>query len=398
MTHVLVDFMSALTTWWVTVDVDKNMNNRADEASENTLQPQSIQDIGLLSRLDAIKAREFPFRMLGGALKARDMPSARGWAPLIEKYTDAQATPEQTLAWLAGLDEIFANSLLYGDKAIAMFDIEQSVAETLASRLDTLIPDNSLFAQYFPFQAPHDALLGASLNPVGVDLSTEDGVSRLCLCSKRYFTSRETINTSSFDDTVRESFELYDEIIGVRRGVYQAYDFFVVNAGAGRLEIHLDICRPMLGQDIKKAFTHLRQTFEDWAFAECNVSRHAFQQRNFQPTVAALYSQLDGNVLKLDHATSTGSVKSERMRRHGSDLRVEDFHHAGMQAVPSTDHFGITKEWPGPSGIGHPSITVSGHFSAAGTEGSNIGFAIVRNCADGSDFELALSKLEILDE
>jgi hypothetical protein len=193
--------------------------------------------------------------------------------------------------------------------------------------------------------------------------------------------------------SARQSFHGFDELIGIKSGYIQAFDRVVISP-EGRLELHLDLCCSMSGEDMEQYKIYYVNLLKDFSEKFLGISASWLDVSvNFFPKIIALYNDSDGEVLALEHTTSTKSVKGERMRSRKLDLRKETFHVEGMKSVPSTDIYAIKKGWKTSSFGDHSySVSIPGKLPSAGSAFGFIRHVLVEGCLDFSEFELALSK------
>ncbi|WP_346727696.1 hypothetical protein [Escherichia coli] len=130
-----------------------------------------------------------------------------------------------------------------------------------------------------------------------------------------------------------------------------------------------------------------------YLFHKENSYHVAFIRKNIFTAIDKLYKSADGTILKLGHATGTGSVKEEKMRKRKDDLRKEKYHAAGLAAIGGkTNNFSISKQWNG----AHNNILtmhVPGHFSLISSSLPFINHVIIEGCVCKSDYELLMSKV-----
>lgn len=341
-----------------------------------------------IAYLDALKRRSISFRLLQNELRVRDLPTAKGWLPLLEKYKAKVSSPTIYEEWTAGLQGIYWNHILYGPKAVRVFKVEKDVCEKVKKLLPGLVSKKSEFAKNYPLPISETELQKATFNPTPTG---SDDAGRLVLCAKRVFKAREPIELNDFDDEIKDAFGNYDELIGVRCGVTQAFDRIDVLPEKGEIHVYIDLSPMISGEEITRAFPFHIDQFNRWMAGPIGHPVLVDGGVNFYPAIAKLYNDADGRIIRLGHATGTKSIKEERMRSKLLDLREELFHKEGIKAIKDTDAYSISKVWDTASGF--PKAVIPGHFSMAGAEKALVRYAIIDGCAGITDFDMILSKL-----
>lgn len=351
----------------------------------------------MLSTLDflgALRTRGASFRILQSEFKLHDLPSATGWDKLTEQYTGQAAHEPEQIRRATELADIYLRQLLFNSKAVFIFQVPTELLLGLAEQLRAVDVSGSPYVTCFPLTLGSEQLKEQPYSPSYPTQVIEDGdCLRVVMCVKRAFKAREEIDVREFMADDRERLSGYDEVIGIRAGIRQAFDSIVLNTSSGRLEIYVDLCCPMKAEEINNAGNWYR----DWVKArarEADIERDLqFVPLNFFPLIAALYEQADGRVVSLGHSTGTRSLKDEKMRGRNLDLRDELFHKEGLRAIGRTDAFSICKQWEKSIGSGVLSITIPGHFSMAGQLTSWVNYAELEGATTGDEIAFLLAKL-----
>jgi len=353
----------------------------------------------LIKYLNATRARQnsFSFGTVRAILNEKfGVPTAQGWDLLIQRYHAISPTHKDLQPALAGAKEAHKASILYGNRALTIFEVPHSVASVMLRTCQKLVNPQSVFAASFPFPVDRSTLERSSWNAEFVKFvrNTEDNSVRLIACSKRAYRERKTIDVGSLTAAASQALGSYDEVIGVTSGYVQAYDSVVIRPN-GRIEIHIDMCCPMplAESDIIQFMKYYIDVLNTAFPPPPNQQKHLYRPLNLFGLVQAFYDDNDGKVRNLGHATGTNSVKQERMRSRKDDLRVEPFHRKGLAAIDSTDLYSIEKTWSGELSSVFPSVTLPGKFSMAGDIDARIDYAIVGNCSGKIDFDQTVARL-----
>jgi hypothetical protein len=217
------------------------------------------------------------------------------------------------------------------------------------------------------------------------------------MCAKRAIKNRELFDFETLDPSVRSAFNSVqdiqiDEIIVVSKKLIQSFDNVIIKPDENRLEIHIDISNQLSTDDLLRAIKVNVTKINELLESIPSVDRLK-DPKNFFPCIAALYDEPDGYIHQLGHATGTASIKDEKMRGKGKDLRTELFHEKGLKAIGGcSDYYSITKGWDTDS-LGSPQLTIAGRYAQAGSSEASITYAIIDGCNCKEDFEMVLGKL-----
>ncbi|WP_186125057.1 hypothetical protein [Burkholderia gladioli] len=352
----------------------------------------------IMTVLDALRARQdcYSFRLVAAQLKSAKMPTAVGWPPLLEKFHDMVASRERLIECRNEIRRIYLNSLVAGTRSVSIFEVSKGEAAIAAKGVAALIDGSSDFAKAFPLPVSNENLRKAGFNGVFCAiLNYPDGSVRLIACCRRAFRTREEIDVANFEGDARVALEGFDEIIGVRSGFVQGFDSILIRPNLGVVEIQIDIACRLTRDDFAKARNFYADRLNALFGEKFNNDKWLLLPKNFFPLISKLYTSADGYVNSLGHATTTRSIKDERMRGRRSDLRKETFHDKGMAAIlGATDEYSIRKGWDTADGERTPTVQISGHFSIAGGDDVRISYAIIDGCVDEEDFAMVMSKLK----
>jgi hypothetical protein len=351
----------------------------------------------ILAVIEALRAHSFPFRLLQSEFKAQQMPSAQSWEPLLKKYEDTSAWDQRDLATLAkALTTLYVNHLRYGTKAVVMFHMAVGVTGQLLGGIAALDNGDSPFRVPYPLPLMGDSLKNTSFSSVLTACETEEDSNdvRLVFCAKRAVKIRETLEAASLEPAFRSSLgerDEIDEVIIVRNRLIQSFDSVIIRPNDHRVEIHIDMSEPLNASDILRLIGKYTNKINELFPAISGLS--LAEPMNFFPCIGRLYDESDGYIHQLGHATGTASIKDEKMRRKGQDLREESCHEKGLEAVGGfTNSYAITKGWP-TDHLGNPQLTIAGRFSQAGASNASVIYAIIDGCTCKQDFDRLLAKL-----
>ncbi len=324
------------------------------------------------------------------------LPTAVGWDALTQKYMDLGPNHKSVAAALSAAKELYKISVRYGTRAVTTFKVGPANAAALINASRVLIKIDSRFKATFPYPLNGEDLKSAPFNGEIVDRRTSpEGVVRLTACCKRAYRERSEIDVAQLDEDAIKALKGFDQVIGVTCGYVQAFDAIIINPSAGTVEIHIDFSSPSPHSEGDVAvYTKYYATLLNRLIPQPdNQPNLLHRPENLFDRIQKFYDQKDGNVISLAHATGTNSVKVERMRAKGDDLRKEPFHEEGLKAIFSTDIFAISKAWDGEVKSVRPTIDLPGKVSLAGADDARLDYAVIQNCSCVEDFKFAMQKL-----
>ena len=333
------------------------MNARDEGATEAQLKKE------LLSYLEALRSRQecYPYTIVRARLNAAKMPTATGWPPLLVKYNELVASKDRLIECRDEIRAIYLDSLLVGTRAVSVFKVTPQEAQIASEGVGALVDAASEFAVRFPLPLSDSKIRRASFNGVFCHvIAHPDGSVRVFVCCKRAFRKREAIDLNVLDGSARSALEGYDEVIGVRNGFVQAFDSIVFRPSAGTVEVHIDMSCRLTRDDFSVARNFYTDRLNGLFGERFGNEKWLLLPENFFPLISKLYARKDGFVNSLGHATTTNSIKEERMRGRKSDLRHEQFHEKGMEAIHgNTDEYSIKKGWLSADETRVPTVLIS---------------------------------------
>ncbi len=342
--------------------------------------------------ITGLQKRNISFRIVQGELKNFHMKSGRGWDELIENYSN-----DNSSSTLAIFKEIYDNQLLYGRRAIffSELNVSNDISHTTNILLNSINKKDKDYIEYiktYPFpisNTKHGKV--KKLRPVCIELKNTNDYIISVVTYLRPYKERTIIETSNFSDKVQKELQNFDELIGVTDRFIQCFDTIVFNKKNGKLTFEIDMSTNLNFQELDRASTRYRRLLM-LMFYKSTKYHLLITRNNIFHTINNLYSSGDGTILKLGHATGTGSIKEESMRRKRTDLRKEAYHQAGLAAIGGkTNNYSISKQWTGC----HQNILtihIPGHFTLVSASTPFINYAIFEGCVDKSDYDMLISK------
>ena len=285
--------------------------------------------VPLLAVIEAIKERT-PWPFMREVLKKNGIPPGNGWGLLI-------ANASNTLAGGSTVEEFIRKFhreiLISGERYVKLYELEQSHVSLLEAKLRQATPHRSEFSAKYPLPLVNQVLKGMDEAPTLVDVRHySNGDCCLVYCSSRSYEHRERYDYRQLGKEVQNVYKGIDQLITIERRYFQAYDVVFFRKSLMRLELCID--QPGRG-GVKVAERAVNRLLP-LLCAQSSTFEIVFQRQplNLFPAIAGIYrTPGEGTVKTLSFRTLTGSTKTEKMQSDNDDLRREDFHSAGAQAV-----------------------------------------------------------------
>lgn len=366
----------------------------------------------LQTRLEAIKAHGFPFPVIRAVLRAHEIPTAQGWDSQVSKLIELETgEAKRARALLARAHEQLT---LYSEKAFQLFEVTEGHAIKLARALRKYTFSN-VFAERFPFDLTASDLSTSQkrLSPAALYIEADtsefvedeplffdsslyapEAIPTLVLSGKRYRTFRNEIEISQMNN-VPDSLDGFDYVIAVRREVLQFNHCVALLNFSGRwfVELRLDNAIPWLAGELDKHFLFVKERVNTFYKKKLDTNAILLTGAvNLFPSISALYQSTDGIVRQAGSVASSASVRDEKMRRAGLDLRKDSFHANGVKAT-GFEGFSVQKSWNSNVYETTPSIILPGTVSKASMEQPYLGHGVVTGAACQADYLLVMQRL-----
>ena len=288
-----------------------------------------------MSFFESIKNRT-PLNVFRTHCAINNLPTAVSWDGLKEKLDDeASRNHARKREIELALEKIYKETLSLGKRAIKIFRIDKDEANKVFDVLAALRPEPSPYLENFP--KPTDIATLASLSNEAflckTSVSEEKNIVSNIFCAKRVFIEREERTKENIGSAAINEFgwEEYDEFILIKRKYSQCFEYINFNKEASLLEVMVE---ERSGSDTSEAF-NLIQTKINQIFAKnADLDVRLINPVNFFPAIDSIYKCAEeGIISELGFTTVTGSAKLEKMRSAKKDLREEEFHLGGKDAI-----------------------------------------------------------------
>jgi hypothetical protein len=224
-------------------------------------------------------------------------------------------------------------------------------------------------------------------------IKNDDGVGAV-FSSSIFITKREKVDLSEFGDDVSELRKQFDEFIGLKNRTVQLFNIVWVPHEGSHIEIRTDLPDGML-MDVAHAIqSRLRKTVNDFGQVQLGEPIDLF------PLLESIYgTSNEGQVVELGFSTTSASVKHEKMRKTGLDLRAEPYHIAGKQGLGTPiEPFRLSVIWyiQSDNHTAKPELSLIGTARGRTTSANNavaISGAIIKNCAGRGEYEFVIERI-----
>lgn len=288
-----------------------------------------------MSILESIKKRT-SLPVFQAHCRMHNLPTSKSWDGLKEKINEEiSRDPACKKEIESTLENIYKETLSLGKRAVKIFKIEKEKSEQVFITLSNLKPDTSPYLKNFPHPVDSSDLANLSDDAYLCETNTsaKESIVTNIFCSKRVFIEKEERKREEIGNDAINKFgwQNYDEFIFIKRKHSQCFEYVRFNQETSLLEI---IVEERSGSDTSEAF-NLIQTKINSIFANIDsLDIRLINPVNFFPAINAIYQcATEGIIAELGFTTLTGSAKLEKMRTTKKDLREEEFHLGGKDAI-----------------------------------------------------------------
>lgn len=325
-------------------------------------------------------------------LRVLGVDRGQGWDRTVEKITQAEINAER----LDDLTEALREHLLCGEKSVRFYDIDQFAADACCEFAAVkAISSESPFVLAYPSILPETSLAGLPAKPTLTAIEEDEVGIAFVFCSVRTIIVREPLGPEDFPDHAADGlFESYDEIIGLKNKFVQAFDVVWVPKAAGRADVRIDYPAGMTREVAETAHIIIRDTFEKLVghpvLGDSINLFHLIDRMYFDPN--------EGSVVEIGFGTTTASVKHEKMRRKGLNLRTESYHIGGKANLQTPiEPFRVSLVWSreiGKDKLSNPELSLNSNSRVAGSASPAMHSVVIRRCMGTSDFAFVRAKIE----
>jgi hypothetical protein len=162
------------------------------------------------------------------------------------------------------------------------------------------------------------------------------------------------------------------------------------------IEVRVDITSGMTFQERSRAFMQTINQFNDLATESFGFETILKESINCFPLIGSLYNSDEGKIGELAFSTDEGSIKLEKMRRGGIDLRAETYHRAGKQAVHHITPYRLAILWKfsiSEELETQPELLLPGKVWALNHSTQNLDEVFITKCSGLEDYNFILEKI-----
>lgn len=304
--------------------------------------------------LNACKER-IPFNTMRSILKDKKLPTHAGWDKTISTYLDKAQNDTKFAQSVIQLKDSYINHLLSGEKFTSIFKFKDIIKQDISAFINNFkLPkaSNTPYANSFPFLRTDLKNLDDQLYLTYAD--EKNGTLCLGYCSTRKVEEHVKIQLSKLSTSIQSSahFSGMTELFGTKKRKRQLIDFVFINLNQGYIEFRIDASSNLSVNEQLKSFRKIKIKVFDLLKANSIKTEHILAHNMF-PKIDELYDAEEGRVCELAFTVDTGGTFHEKVRNKDIDIRSEDFHCAGMDAVDKINAYKIAIEWSKACNYGH---------------------------------------------
>lgn len=341
--------------------------------------------------LDSMKMK-FPLNVVRIILKGSGFPVGRGWAATldaVEAMTSQDDFEDREESCVAAYKE----ALLCLDKTVRVYEVSEDDIDAVRRMESTVEVEENAFSTGFPYCLTSTELeneISDVIQLVAIERAA-DGVSYI-FSSKAYTEVRERYQGNEINPDIVHFFQGADEIIAITKEAKQLFHVVWVPDNGDQIEVRVDTPKDIPTDRIHSMHRSLRLHFN--TMVGCHALKNAL---NVFACVRNIYDTPDeGAVVEMTFATQTASIKNEKMRKSGLDLRTELFHVGGCEAVDDEiDPYKLNVRWEKTrSGYKiYPEVALNGSFRMSQSDNPTLSEFTVFNATCNTDYEFLVNKV-----
>jgi hypothetical protein len=327
-----------------------------------------------------------PWQVARRILERSGFEAGAGWDSAI---ADAKSRDDFREVNIDELYSQYISHLCCGEKSLRRFNLGHENASRLRDYLRGQFGKKRVTRPRL-----RNSLLKAPLgDPELVCAFARDGATCGLFSTIRSFEERVEISPDQIPQGAFPSLAAFDELIAIRRVKYEAYGVIWILDDSDEAEIRID--------------THVDDTshgladFHQRMYAQLHGrsgSKSVLSPINLFGAIKSLYdAKQEGILAELSFATTTGSVKQERMRSHAS-LRQETYHVGGVQALATEiEPFRIALRWRRQNAltkeVSSPELHLGGSLLMVSSASPELSTAAILRATSFDDFDFVHAKL-----
>lgn len=319
-------------------------------------------------------------------LERYGVPTGHGWENTLQ---DIRLHDDLRKVDIDGLYRAFVQYVAVGEKSVRFFNVSASQLHTLRSALRANAPTINRLPQP---RSKAGLRKATAQRPELATVFDEGGDPVAVFKSIVRREERVFMDPDTLSDQVKDAFAEYDQLIAIKTVLRESYSVIKLSADSGRVEVRVD---DLFG-DSQKLVGDQHQA----AYAQLHTiagSSAVINPAELFGAIKELYTASDeGTVTTLAFATTTGSLKSERMRS-SECLRKERYHVGGKIALKTDiEPYKIGVKWKRKydhSGdIGAPELHLDGSIQMLASSGG-LYDASIKNAIDLIEYKWVRDKL-----
>ncbi|MBM3114970.1 hypothetical protein [Jeongeupia naejangsanensis] len=341
--------------------------------------------------LDAIEARN-KFNAFANSFRqdALDVVGV-GWSKTRERIEGQLANKDLRERAENVLRSAYENNLLYCDKYVFLWRIEPAVAAALTDALPSFLDDQSPYLKSFPYPLNEDRLRASRAYRSPSGIVDDEESSTIFFVSKRETFKEVPIENEAIPEVLKEAG--YVMLLGRRSHPYQVFDSVTINPNIGLVEMRIDCAKQLSEKDAVNAREGIRAKFNKLAATVTGNATTLGDPLNLYKALSPLYFGTGWVVRHIGHCNEGGYENQNKGRHRFDDVRNDDYHAAGEEAVSNMQLWGVTAVFNAPHGAGAPTLEIEGHSRMLSSVHPHVDVVRILDCASEEDYHLVLGTL-----
>lgn len=346
----------------------------------------SIEDIA------KTMASRMPWDTAKRVFDSGEIEKSHGWDNTVRKLADENADDEEAAAYLSGA---LSHHILCGEKLSRFYKLSKVDMDALRVAALDLQPKNTEFRKAYPSNIS-DELIEETFpqkHTLAAVEKNDDGVG-LVFASTRAVEMRQPIELDILPEDAAELLEGFSEVVGIKLIKFQAMDVVWIPHKGSFVDVRVDFPRGM-HLDTGSAAHEATTT----TLAKLIQTDYLASPANLFPLIKKIYeAPKEGSIVELAFGTTTASLKHEKMRRGGKDLRNEKYHQGGKSALNTPiEPYRLSVRWDfdlEADVVSHPELSLNGNSRMNSSATRTIQDINIRGCVGVADYEFVRERIE----
>jgi hypothetical protein len=339
-------------------------------------------------------------------LKKIGIHTSNGWPATIKNQDIYDAESQKQKDLIDKLKSLYFEHRLIGEKLVYWFSlsgiptsVEENFHKTIIKAKNTVKIEKSQFSEIHPFSIVDKQILEQEENaePVLTSIDEVNGKIYFQYSSVVSYKQKVDLSPEAFSAEDQVKLQRYDEIFGMLAIRKQSHDIVVYDPSTKMIEVRIDAPLGISFDDLSIQTSNTYNVFNRTSTQHFGYAPLGDNSLNLYSAIKKIYKNAnEGKVHELGFMANTASSSSNNQGKlfkgKNRDLRKDDFHKGGSDAVTEIQPYRIGVNWSGSDLLGLPELTLPGNMRML-LKTPTVGKAYIRNCLSFHDYDFVTRRL-----